>query len=191
MTEVQPMKMAAAEAPLHHRAARASFSVLTIGSLDGSREVFALKIPYLLSFLATGDLDGDGPGHQRPAGRVRAASTAPATTRPIIPVTYWSFRFMIGFGMAAARDRRCSALWSHAQGPHPDQPVAAARRRWPCRVLPLLANSFGWIFTEMGRQPWIVFGEMLTARRRLAAASRWPRCSPRYRLHRCSTPRSP
>ena len=30
-------------------------------------------------------------------------------------------------------------------------------------LLPLAANSFGWIFTEMGRQPWIVFGQQLTA----------------------------
>ena len=29
--------------------------------------------------------------------------------------------------------------------------------------LPLIANSFGWIFTETGRQPWIVFGLMPTA----------------------------
>ena len=29
--------------------------------------------------------------------------------------------------------------------------------------LPLAANSFAWIFTEMGRQPWIVFGQQLTA----------------------------
>ena len=39
------------------------------------------------------------------------------------------------------------------------------RMEWAAKempVLPLLANSFGWIFTEMGRQPWIVFGEMLT-----------------------------
>ncbi|PZM90230.1 MAG: cytochrome ubiquinol oxidase subunit I, partial [Actinobacteria bacterium] len=29
-------------------------------------------------------------------------------------------------------------------------------------LLPLAANTFGWIFAEMGRQPWIVYGEMLT-----------------------------
>ena len=57
MTDVQPMKMAAAEG-LYTTESPASFSVLTIGSLDGSREVFALKIPYLLSFLGTGDPNG-------------------------------------------------------------------------------------------------------------------------------------
>ena len=30
-------------------------------------------------------------------------------------------------------------------------------------LLPVVANSFGWIFTEMGRQPWAVFGLMTTA----------------------------
>ena len=35
-------------------------------------------------------------------------------------------------------------------------------------LLPVFANSFGWIFTEVGRQPWLVFGLMTTADRRLA-----------------------
>ena len=64
--------------PLHHREP-ASFSVLTIGSLDGSREMFALKIPYLLSYLAPATPTAR-PGHQRPPGRIQQPSTAPATT---------------------------------------------------------------------------------------------------------------
>ena len=57
MTEQQPMKMAAAEA-LWETEQPASFSIFTIGTPDGSAEVFSIRIPYLLSFLATGTFDG-------------------------------------------------------------------------------------------------------------------------------------
>ncbi|MFY1702302.1 cytochrome ubiquinol oxidase subunit I [Micromonospora sp. WMMA1923] len=158
MTEVQPMKMAAAEG-LYTTESPAAFSVLTVGSLDGSREVFALKIPHLLSFLSTGDPDGTVHGINDLQAQY-AAQYGPGNYAPIIPVAYWSFRFMIGFGLAAAAIALW-VLWAQRRGRTP-------RSRWLLRaavimpILPLLANSFGWIFTEMGRQPWIVFGEMLT-----------------------------
>ena len=52
MTEVQPMKMAAAEA-LWDGKTDASFSLFTIGSLDGSTEVWSIRVPGVLSFMAT------------------------------------------------------------------------------------------------------------------------------------------
>ncbi|MFE0592964.1 cytochrome ubiquinol oxidase subunit I [Micromonospora echinospora] len=158
MTDVQPMKMAAAEG-LYTTESPAAFSVLTVGSLDGSREIYALKIPYLLSFLGTGDPNGTVQG----INDLQAQYTAqygPGSYTPIIPVTYWSFRMMIGFGLAAAAIALW-VLWAHRKGRTPGG-------KWLLRaglvmpLLPLAANSFGWIFTEMGRQPWIVFGEMLT-----------------------------
>ena len=51
------MKMAAAEA-LWETEQPAAFSILTIGTLDGSQEVFSIKVPGVLSFLATGSFDG-------------------------------------------------------------------------------------------------------------------------------------
>ncbi|MBO4210867.1 cytochrome ubiquinol oxidase subunit I, partial [Micromonospora echinofusca] len=158
MTEVQPMKMAAAEG-LYTTESPAAFSVLTIGSLDGSREIYALKIPYLLSFLGTGDPNGTVAGINDLQAQY-ATQYGPGNYAPIIPVTYWSFRFMIGLGLAAAAIALW-VLWAGRKGRTPTN-------RWLLRaglilpLLPLAANSFGWIFTEMGRQPWIVFGEMLT-----------------------------
>ncbi|MBF9129572.1 cytochrome ubiquinol oxidase subunit I [Plantactinospora sp. S1510] len=158
MTEVQPMKMAAAEA-LYTTEAPASFSVLTVGSLDGSRELFAIKIPYLLSILGTGDPNGQVRGINDLQAQY-VSQYGPGGYTPIIPVTYWSFRFMIGLGLAAAAIALW-VLWAQRRGRTPTS-------RWLFRaglvmpVLPLAANCFGWIFTEMGRQPWVVFGEMLT-----------------------------
>lgn len=158
MTDVQPMKMAAAEG-LYTTETPAAFSILTIGSLDGGRELFALKIPSLLSWLGTGDTGGTVQGINDLQAQYSAQYGADNYT-PIIPVTYWSFRLMIGFGLAAAAVALW-VLWAQRNGRTPTS-------RWLLRaglvlpLLPLAANSFGWIFTEMGRQPWIVFGEMLT-----------------------------
>ena len=58
-------------------------------------------------------------------------------------------------------------------------------------LLPLLANSFGWIFTEMGRQPWIVFGEMLTRDGVSRSVSLAEVLTSLHRLHPASTPPSP
>jgi cytochrome bd-type quinol oxidase subunit 1 len=70
MTEVQPMKMASAEA-LYQTEQPASFSILTIGSLDGSKETFSVKVPRLLSFLATGSWTGKVQGINDLRGALR------------------------------------------------------------------------------------------------------------------------
>jgi len=160
MTEQQPMKMAAAEA-LYDTVAPASFSLITIGSLDGSEEIWSLRIPRVLSYMATGSFDGQVEGIndlQRDAEQ----AYGPGDYRPNIPVTFWTFRLMIGFGLLAGLIS-VVGLWltrRRARAPVP---------RWffgvsvVALVLPFAANSAGWIFTEMGRQPWVVFGTMLTA----------------------------
>jgi cytochrome d ubiquinol oxidase subunit I len=170
MTKYQPMKMAAAEA-LYHTAQPASFSLFTIGSLNGSKEVFAVKLPRLLSFLADGNFGGQVQG----IDNIQALYTqtyGPGSYTPIIPVTYWSFRLMIGIGLLAALIA-IVALWVLWRSRRAGDPLhinlTGGKRRallWSVIALPLLplvANSFGWIFTEMGRQPWLVFGQMKTA----------------------------
>jgi cytochrome bd ubiquinol oxidase subunit I len=159
MTEVQPMKMAAAEA-LYSTAQPAPFSLFTIGTLDGSRPVYSLDVPDLLSFLATGDFDGKVQGINDLQAQYEQ-QFGPGDYKPIIPVTYWTFRFMIGFGVLAGLIGLW-ALWASRGGRTP----RLKWLRWAGLALPLMplaANSMGWIFTEMGRQPWIVFSQMLTA----------------------------
>lgn len=159
MTEVQPMKMAAAEG-LYETTSSAPFSLLTIGSLDGSREVFAITIPDLLSWLGKGDIHAEIEGINNLQEQYTAQYGAGVNYAPIIPVTYWSFRMMIFFGLAAGA-LALLTLWMTRKGRTPTSKLLlTAVLTLP--ILPLVANSFGWIFTEMGRQPWLVFGEMLT-----------------------------
>jgi cytochrome d ubiquinol oxidase subunit I len=167
MTEVQPMKMAAAEA-LYDGEDSAGFSLLTIGSLDGTEEKFAIKVPGLLSFLATGSTTGHVEGinelreqYQQTYGQdPGAAYYSPGDYTPPIAVTYWTFRLMIGLGLLAALLAGW-LLWATRRERVPrGRTLMAAALALP--LLPLLANSFGWIFTEVGRQPWAVFGLMTT-----------------------------
>ena len=162
--------MAAAEA-LYHTAQPASFSLFTLGSLNGSKEVFSIRLPRLLSFLATGNFSGKVQGIDN-IQSLYSQTYGPGSYTPIIPVTYWSFRLMIGIGLLSALVALV-ALWLLWRSRRAGDPLhinlTGGTRRvllWSVIALPLLplvANSFGWIFTEMGRQPWIVFGQMRTA----------------------------
>jgi cytochrome d ubiquinol oxidase subunit I len=158
MTERQPMKMAAAEA-LYETTANAPLSLLTIGTLDGSRPVFQIDIPSVLSFMATGDINSTVRG-VNDLQKEYEQTFGPGNYTPNIPLAYWSFRLMIGFGTLAFLFAGF-ALWQMRRG-------ATPRGKWflPAMIslpfLPLLSNSFGWIFTETGRQPWAVFGLIKT-----------------------------
>ena len=159
MTEQQPMKMAAAEA-LYTTQEAAPFSLLTIGTLDGSKSVFQIGLPSMLSFMSTGNFNGVVEGVNDLEAKYDKQYGAGDYT-PNIPMAYWSFRLMIGFGFIGAFFALL-ALWQMRKGGSP-------RGKWfgPAMIslpfLPLLANSFGWIFTETARQPWAVFGLIKTA----------------------------
>mgnify|MGYP006271983269 FL=1 len=159
MVQQQPMKMAAAEAQ-YQTADHASFSLFTLGTLDGSRPTFQIRVPELLSVMSTGKPSGTVEGiNDLQAAYVAKYGAGDYT--PNIPVAYWSFRLMIGFGGLAVL-WAAWALWATRRGTLPNG-------RWFVRssavmpFLPLLGMGIGWIFTEMARQPWVVFGVMQTA----------------------------
>ncbi|MEV5330301.1 cytochrome ubiquinol oxidase subunit I [Nonomuraea sp. NPDC052634] len=159
MTEQQPMKMAAAEA-LWEDETSAGFSLFAIGDVENGRNHVNLQIPYGLSLLATDSLDGKVEGINDIQARYQALY-GPGDYRPVVGLAYWSFRLMIGFGALSAL-LAAAGLWLTRRGRLPSG-------RWAYRLaiagigLPFLANTLGWIFTEMGRQPWTVFGIMRTA----------------------------
>lgn len=165
MTEVQPMKMAAAEALYDTYEKDAPFSIFTVGTRDGKEEKFAITVPNLLSFLATGDFHGkvEGVNDLEPELQKKfneGKLTSADSYTPNIMWSYWSFRWMMGWGGI------CMAigvwvLWITRKGRNPVN-------RWmgPAALVgalsPVFAMSIGWIFTEIGRQPWVVYGVMTT-----------------------------
>ncbi|GAA1566071.1 Cytochrome bd ubiquinol oxidase subunit 1 [Leucobacter aridicollis] len=171
MTETQPMKMAAAEAMYNTSSGRdASFSLFSLGTPDGAHEIFSVRIPYLASFLATNSLDGTVEGindlqaeyTELYCGGADSLLTCPTDGSfvPIVWVTYWAFRWMIGLGALAALVS-VVGLWLTRK-----DNFKLPKWTWTVAIwtapLPMLASLVGWVFTEMGRQPWIVFGVMTT-----------------------------
>ena len=155
MFDQQPMKMAAAEA-LCESADGASFSILTIGDLSNSCEgvTHLIEVPGLTSFLAAGDFTAPIKGVNELQEQYTELYGDGVDYVPNLAVTYWSFRLMIGLGVGSALFA-AAALWFTRKGRVVD-------RRWFALLglvaipMPFLASSFGWIFTEMGRQPWVV-----------------------------------
>ncbi|CAN5322992.1 cytochrome ubiquinol oxidase subunit I [soil metagenome] len=168
MFDQQPMKMAAAEAACQ---TGTGFSVLAIGDLSATncdQVVSVIEIPGLLSFLAKGDFNTKvtGVNDLIPTYQEKYGTTVPndpiygdragtqITYVPLMAVTYWGFRLMILFGALAAF-AAVVALWLTRKGTVP-------RSKWIMRLALLgilssfAASAAGWIFTEMGRQPFVV-----------------------------------
>jgi cytochrome d ubiquinol oxidase subunit I len=159
ITEVQPMKMAAAEA-LYSTTTGAPFSVFAIGDVSGGRPFFSIEVPHLLSILAVGNPNATVQGIDDLQAQY-AAQYGPGSYIPMVPVAFWTFRAMIGVGMLAA-GLALAYLWFTRRGRALD--LEHPLQRWLLRIVPLIpllptaANSLGWIFTETARQPWIAFG---------------------------------
>jgi cytochrome d ubiquinol oxidase subunit I len=158
MIKAQPMKMAAAEA-LWDSESPASFSIFTIGDEKDREDVFTIRIPTLLSILA----------YNRPSGEIKGINDlqkeyeqkyGPGNYVPPVWISYWSFRAMVGAGVLLIVFSLFALFLTMRK--------TLEKRRWFLWLLlfsialPYLANTTGWILTEIGRQPWIVFGVMKT-----------------------------
>src|SRR6185436_14564917 len=152
MVATQPMKMAAAEATYDTVCgADASFSLFTLGTPDGTSELFSIRSKHSFDGCVEGIND------------LQAQYTAlygPGDYAPIIWVTYWAFRWMIGLGLLHVIIA-VVGLWLTRKGRMPKQAWIWKVAIWSF-PLSLAAMIVGWIFTEMGRQPWIVFSLLWT-----------------------------
>lgn len=154
MFKQQPMKMASAES-LCHTETDPTFSILTVGTHNNCESVVrVLEAKYALPFLAEGKFSGVTLEGVKDIQRRDEKQFGPGNYQPNLFVTYWSFRAMVGL-LAVPLLFSLVALWMTRGGRIP-------RRRWFSWFAlltiptPFLANTAGWIFTEMGRQPWIV-----------------------------------
>ncbi len=98
MVQAQPMKMAAAEA-LWTTEDPASFSLITIGDLSQRSEVFSIRLPFALSLMATDQLTGEVKGIYDLQEEYEAIH-GPGNYIPPVAVIYWTFRVMVGAGLA-------------------------------------------------------------------------------------------
>src|SRR4051812_10847605 len=169
MYQQQPLKMSSAEA-LCETEAPASFSILAWGKLGSNEcdDVHSITVPYLLSYLAHGDFSTAVPGVNELQEEYAAVYGAtypddpsfgdkagePIDYAPLLAVTYWSFRLMIGMGAVSA-GVAAYALWATRKGRVPTSRIGVYGSLLAVGA-PFVANATGWIFTEMGRQPFVV-----------------------------------
>jgi cytochrome bd ubiquinol oxidase subunit I len=154
MFHQQPMKMASAES-LCDTETDPDFSILTVGRQNNCDHLTrVIQVPYVLPFLAESRFSDVTLQGVRNIQQDYQQRFGPNDYRPNLFVTYWSFRMMIGL-LAIPVLFALTALWLTRGGRTPTQ-------RWFSWFAlltiptPFLANSAGWVFTEMGRQPWIV-----------------------------------
>ncbi len=154
MFQQQPMKMASAES-LCYTEKDPKFSVLTVGTHNNCASVVhAISVPYVLPFLAEGKFSDVTLKGVEDLQKEYEQKFGPRNYRPNLFVTYWAFRAMIGLAAGSAV-LALAGLWVTRRGRIPNQ-------RWFAWLsilaipTPFLANSAGWVFTEMGRQPWVV-----------------------------------
>lgn len=148
VAEHQPAKLAAAEA--HYETMEAA--PLTLGGIPvgDERVILAIKIPYGLSLLA----------HHDPNAEVIGLDQFAEEDRPNVLITHLAFQFMVAFGflMIAVAAWFWWVRWK--------RPDTLADHRWLLRSvlmaspLGMLALEAGWIVTEVGRQPWIIYDIM-------------------------------
>jgi len=158
MVRIQPMKMAAAEA-LWNSENPAAMSLFTIGDEKNRKDVFAIRVPALLSFLAYNRFSGEVKGIND-LQREYEAKYGAGDYVPPVAISYWTFRLMVGAGFLMLI-LAVYSLYRILKERFDFSPRFAKILLWGIG-LPYLANSTGWIFTEVGRQPWVVFGVMQT-----------------------------
>jgi cytochrome d ubiquinol oxidase subunit I len=145
----QPVKLAAMEGVFD----TARGVPLHVGGIAVDGEMrYALEIPRGLSLLA----------HFDPDARIMGLNEVPARDRPPVNITHWAFQIMVGCGFALlALSAWLGLVWRRRKRlPGTRWFLRAAALSGPAAVLALEA---GWVVTEVGRQPWIVYGVMRTS----------------------------
>jgi len=145
--EHQPIKVAAMEG---HWETRKGAPLILFAWPDSSaeRNHFEIGIPYLGSLILTHSLDGE----------IQGLKSVPAEDRPPVAIVFWSFRIMVAIGLLFIL-LSWSALIQLLRGRlfGSRRLLTALYYAWP---LPFVAVLAGWFVTEVGRQPWIVYGMM-------------------------------
>lgn len=149
VAKVQPAKLAAMESHWE-TTEKAPMHLVVWPDTENEKNAFEfITVPGALSMLAFKDMDHP----------VTGLRDIPAEERPPVVITFVSFRLMVAIGMAMIALIGFGWLrWKNLSSP-----------AWYLRLLvwfiplPYLAANLGWILTEVGRQPWLVYGVMRTA----------------------------
>ena len=154
--EHQPAKIAAIEG-IWHTEKSAPLTLFGWPNEREGRTDYALQVPKLASLILAHDLDAE----------LKGLNEFKDAHPPVAPV-FWAFRVMVGMGllMLAVSWWAAWTLWRRRSGGGAHGPPFS---RWQLRLLSAMtfsgwvATLAGWIVTEVGRQPFLVYGQLRTA----------------------------
>jgi cytochrome bd ubiquinol oxidase subunit I len=161
ITDYQPMKIAATEAQWD-TCQPCAFSLFQIGGFTESDQTptFSIQIPHLLSLLATDSWNGEVQGMSE-LQRQDEVTYGAGDYIPPVRATYWSMRIMAYAGSLVFLVLAVCAFFYRRR--------TLESKRWLLWAgvltipLPYVAALAGWVLSEVGRQPWIVWGLLKTA----------------------------
>jgi cytochrome bd ubiquinol oxidase subunit I len=145
----QPVKLAAMEAQWATQAGAPMNLVQWPDERNERNTVQTLAVPKLLSLLA----------HYDPDAEVKGLLDVPREDRPPVLPTFLSFRAMVGLAFVFI----ALSAWAFARRRAPEKSTLLLRLLVLAIPLAYIANELGWTLSELGRQPWIVYGVMRTA----------------------------
>ena len=154
VAKTQPVKLAAFEGQFHTEHG-APFRIGGIPDEEAGVTRYAIELPYVLSILAYGD----------PQATVKGLNDFPVDARPPVAIVHISFQIMVACGVAMM----LVALWAAWRYLRGRRKQTWLDSKWFLRLLvaaaPLgfIAIETGWTVTEVGRQPWIIYGVMRTS----------------------------
>lgn len=157
LIEEQPMKFAAMEGTYEDTGDPAAWTLIAWANEKEHSQVFGIKVPYVLSILSYG----------KPSGSIKGMNTVNQELieehgfknyYPPVNTLFWSFRIMAGFGMLMLFVAVAGLFLTRKKNP------ILYEKKWMlwimglCTFAPFLANTAGWLVTELGRYPWTVYG---------------------------------
>lgn len=157
LIEDQPMKFAAMEGDYEDSGDPAAWTVVAWADEAQHKQVFGIKIPYMLSILSYGKLSGAVDGMET-ANKNLVAEYGEDNYYPMVNLMFYGFRTMAAFGMLMLGVSVLGLFLTRKKAP------ILYKHKWMMWIValttfaPFLSNSFGWIITEQGRYPWTVYG---------------------------------
>lgn len=149
--EHQPVKVAAIEAHWDGDVTPVPLILFAVPDERQERNRFEVAVPYLGSLILTHSLDGRVPG----------LKDFPVEDRPPVLIPFYAFRIMVGIGIVLIGLSVWGCwLWSRGRLEPSRRFLWIASKSWPLGFIAILA---GWLVTEVGRQPWVVYGVLRTA----------------------------
>lgn len=157
LIEEQPMKFAAMEGDYKDSEDPAAWTVVAWANEAKHKQVFGIQIPYMLSILSYNSLSGSVDGMDTVNARLED-KYGEDNYYPQVNTLFWSFRIMAGFGVLMILVSALGLFWTRKKKPSMFENRFLLRVMSLCTFVPFIANTAGWLITELGRYPWTVYG---------------------------------